>query len=71
MRQLEIQELEKIQGGVPFWGTVTTCTESQAFNPVTGGYDTISYRCTSTYRFWINWSPNDDCYWADAGCPAQ
>ena len=69
MRQLEIHEMEKIQGGVPFWGAVTTCDASGSyFNPETGESYTSYTVCTHTYRFWINWSPNDDCYVAYA-CP--
>ena len=70
MRQLEIQEMEQIQGGNPFWGTVTTCQDAGTyFDPPSGNYYAQSYICETKYRFWINFG--SDCYYAYGSCPAS
>jgi len=71
MKKLSISQMEKIEGGVPFWGSVDTCTNTSYFNPETGQDEPASYVCHHTYQFWINWSPNDDCYYAYGSCPVQ
>ena len=54
----------------PFWGKVTTCTDSQCFNAQTNSYYNCSWVNTVKYVFWIKaWEGRgDDDGWKYGSC---
>jgi hypothetical protein len=53
METLSLDQMEIVRGGVPMFGSITTCTDTSWFNPETGDYEKSCIVQTKTYFFWI------------------
>ncbi len=61
------------QAARPMFGSVTTCTDSECFNPESGDYDPCSWVNTKKYFFWIKVSDGRGAQdgWKYGSCAAN